>query len=111
MSYQSIWSIAAFLSCLQMGIIMATPSIDGIPVGTRNENDGRGIVSLKLIPHHVELNRRQRERNLLEDDDVEEESYGRRREEAAQVGALFEVSMIYNQTWTFSFLTACTNNI
>jgi|ERR1712238_372323 len=69
---------------------MATPNIDGMPVGTRNENDGTGIVSLKLIPHHVELNRRQRERNLLKDDDVEEESYGRRREEAAQVGALFE---------------------
>lgn len=99
MSYLSMWSAAAFLFCLQMGSIVATSNIDNMPISTTNENDGTGIVSLKLIPHHVELNRRQRERNLLEDDHVEEESYSRRREEAVQVGALFEVSMICNRIW------------
>jgi len=90
MSYLSMWTVAAFLICLQVRSAVAASSIDTMILGNRNENDRKGIVSLELIPHHVELNRRQRERHLLEDDDVGEESYGRRREEAVQVGALFE---------------------
>eukprot|EP00536_Pseudo-nitzschia_multiseries_P017185 jgi/Psemu1/49730/gm1.49730_g len=61
---------------------------------------GNGVISLKLTPRHTELDRRrrerERERNLVVDSETEgsydgEDRY-RRREEAVQVGALFEVS-------------------
>lgn len=63
-----------------------------------NDNNNGGVISLKLNPRHVELERRRRERRLLSGDDDDEESAVavlddenyRRRGEAKQVGALFE---------------------
>jgi hypothetical protein len=62
-----------------------------------SENKESRIVSIKLIPRHSELNRRRRERTLLDvsrlekEEDKDKDEY-RRRDEAVQVGALFEVS-------------------
>ena len=75
-------------------------AIYGVTTSTAssNVNHEKGIVSLKLNSRHTELERRRRERRHLAENDSEneqleynEEKY-RRREDAVQVGALFEVS-------------------
>ena len=100
-SYLSIWSVTAFLLCLHVGSVVATTTSETAANRNNNVETGGGVVSLKLTPRHVELDRRRRERNLIvEDEHVKEEeeeestSSIRRREEAMQVWALFEVSYV-----------------
>ena len=115
-SYLPIWSVATFLLCLQVGNVVATTTSDtAININNNVETTtGGGVVSLKLTPRHVEMDRRRRERNLIveEDDHVkkEEESSSssiRRREEAMQVGALFEVSFCRRRIVRHSNIHGC----
>jgi len=90
--------VIVFLTCiLTGGICYVASSSDRPDIHNISENKESRIVSIKLIPRHSELNRRRRERTLLdvsrlekeEDEDKDEDEY-RRRDEAVQVGALFE---------------------
>ena len=84
------------------GVSTSTASTNNASTSSNmNINQEKGFVSLKLNSRHGELERRRRERqrNLAEIDshidadaqlEYNEERY-RRREEAVQVGALFEV--------------------
>eukprot|EP00531_Pseudo-nitzschia_arenysensis_P009925 CAMPEP_0116147452 /NCGR_PEP_ID=MMETSP0329-20121206/17761_1 /TAXON_ID=697910 /ORGANISM="Pseudo-nitzschia arenysensis, Strain B593" /LENGTH=740 /DNA_ID=CAMNT_0003643379 /DNA_START=211 /DNA_END=2433 /DNA_ORIENTATION=+ len=104
--------LAAFLLLGQMVVSSATaataPSTASLNSSTTRSND-QGFVSLQLTNRHTELERRRRERKLSgvtvtldsleqeleldnnnnDNDNNNEEQY-RRREEAVQVGALFE---------------------
>ena len=116
-SYLPIWSVATFLLCLQVGNVVATTTSDtAININNNVETTTGGVVSLKLTPRHVEMDRRRRERKLIvvEDDDhvkkEEEESSSssiRRREEAMQVGALFEVSFCRRRIVRHSNIHGC----
>ena len=115
-SYLPIWSVATVLLCLlQVGNVVATTTSDTAAVNINNNNvettTGGGVVSLKLTPRHVEMDRRRRERKLIVEDDhgkkEEEESSIRRREEAMQVGALFEVSFCRRRIVRHSNIHGC----
>ena len=115
--YLPIWSVATFLLCLlQVGNVVATTTSDTAAVNINNNVEtttGGGVVSLKLTPRHVEMDRRRRERKLIVEDDhvkKEEESSSssiRRREEAMQVGALFEVSFCRRRIVRHSNIHGC----
>lgn len=113
-SYLPIWSVATFLLCLQVGNVVATTTSDtAININNNVETTTGGVVSLKLTPRHVEMDRRRRERKLIVEDDhvkKEEESSSssiRRREEAMQVGALFEVSFCRRRIVRHSNIHGC----
>ena len=116
-SYLPIWSVATFLLCLPVGNVVATTTSDTAAVNINNNVEtttGGGVVSLKLTPRHVEMDRRRRERKLIVEDDhvkkEEEESSSssiRRREEAMQVGALFEVSFCRRRIVRHSNIYGC----
>ena len=92
--------MAAVVVVFGFGMTSATASI----IANAPSKDNNGFVSLKLRPRHAELERRkrERERSLSVEEKVEEDSREqdwneeryRRREEAVQVGALFEVGFI-----------------
>ena len=112
--YLPIWSVATFLLCLQVGNVVATTTSDtAININNNVETTTGGVVSLKLTPRHVEMDRRRRERKLIVEDDhvkKEEESSSssiRRREEAMQVGALFEVSFCRRRIVRHSNIHGC----
>ena len=104
--------VIVFLTCiLPGGICYVASSSDRPDIHNISENKESRIVSIKLIPRHSELNRRRRERTLLdvsrlekeEDEDKDEDEY-RRRDEAVQVGALFEVSKIRYEIVFINFI-------
>ena len=87
------WSVTFLLygHVRNKSVVAATASSSG------NGIEGKeGVVSLMLTPRHAELERRRR-RQLLNDDELSGkrqesvEEIPRRRDEAVQVGALFEV--------------------
>eukprot|EP00534_Pseudo-nitzschia_fraudulenta_P002987 CAMPEP_0201121710 /NCGR_PEP_ID=MMETSP0850-20130426/5537_1 /ASSEMBLY_ACC=CAM_ASM_000622 /TAXON_ID=183588 /ORGANISM="Pseudo-nitzschia fraudulenta, Strain WWA7" /LENGTH=746 /DNA_ID=CAMNT_0047388251 /DNA_START=171 /DNA_END=2411 /DNA_ORIENTATION=+ len=89
--HRLFWSVALVL-CGRFGNAAAA-SVDALIASNNSNSNNDGIISLKLNPRHVELDRR-RQRNLSSEEgstnsDDAEEHY-RRRTEAAQVGALFE---------------------
>mmetsp|Transcript_10152 Transcript_10152/g.21804 ORF Transcript_10152/g.21804 Transcript_10152/m.21804 type:complete len:773 (+) Transcript_10152:341-2659(+) len=114
------WIVMVALLCGHVGTsssaATATTNGSSITAATTTSSSisssNGGIISLKLIPHHVESDRRRRDRRLREqtqaatetivdsdnDNDNDKDSAGavsdgeqyRRREEAMQIGALFE---------------------
>lgn len=93
-----LWSITAlllFVDIQSVSSVIASSSRDNSSHNSNaNANNDASFISLKLTPRHVELERRRRERKLRVSDTDSEGDNGerqyRRREEAVQVGALFE---------------------
>jgi hypothetical protein len=79
-----LWTASSNASRTSSTVVTGHPHLGG-------ENTRPNVVTFPLIPHHVEYERRRRERRALSkaEDDVLSPS-PRRREEAQQVGALYQ---------------------